>query len=122
MDARRRLAWAALAAYLVVGVVLTLAPLNLLDKEAGGWSWDRPVNVVMFMPPVVLVLLADRRVRPWWPVLGVMALSALIEGAQKLSPRDSSPQDWLLNVGGAALAAAAVALGRSWHQARRLGA
>ena len=109
---RRRWLWAALGAYALIGVVLTMVPINLLDKEAGGWSWDRPVNLVMFMPPVASVLLLDRRIRPWWPVLAVAVLSALIEAVQKLSPRDSSLQDWVLNVAGASLAAAAVAVGR----------
>ena len=121
MDVRRRLLWFALAAYVVVGLLLTLSPFNPFDREFVEFSLDRPVNLVMFMPPVALVLLLDRRIRPWWPVLAVAATSLAIEVVQKLSPRDSSWGDVVLNVGGAALAAAAVALGRLWGRPRRLG-
>lgn len=120
VDARRRLLWFALVAYVAVGLLLALSPFNVFDREFTEFQLDAPVNLVMFMPPVALVLLLDRRIRPWWPVLAVAATSLAIEVVQKLSPRDSSWGDVVLNVGGAALAAGAVALGRSWHRARRL--
>ena len=121
MDGRRRLLWLGLAGYALVGVVLTLVPINLFDREAGGWSWDRPVNLVMFVPPVVLALVLDRQLKPWVPVAVVVVLSGLIELVQKLSPRDSSSQDWMLNVAGATAAAVVVALGRLASRPRRLG-
>ena len=120
MDARRRLLWVALGLYVVVGLLLTLSPFNVFDREFSEFQLDVPVNLVMFMPPVALVLLLDRRLKPWWPVVAVLVTSLTIEVVQKLSPRDSSWGDVLLNVGGAALAAAAVGLGRSWQRARRL--
>ena len=109
---RRRLLLLALVAYAVAGAVLTLVPANPLDDGDRGWHLDAPVNLLMFMPPVVLVLLLDRRVRAWWTVAAVMVLSAGIEAVQSLSPRDSSLRDWLLNTAGAAIAAGALALSR----------
>jgi glycopeptide antibiotics resistance protein len=109
---RRRLLWAALVAYLVAGVLLTLSPSNLFDDEFRRWRLDVPVNLVMFMPPVALLLLLHRRLPAWVPVAVVAVASVLIEVVQKLSPRDSSWGDVLLNVAGAALAAGAVAAGR----------
>jgi glycopeptide antibiotics resistance protein len=109
---RRRLLWLALVVYAVLGMVLTLVPFNPLDPGFRDWRLDRPVNFVMFMPPVVVVLLLDRRIRAWWPVVLVAVLSAGIEVVQATSPRDSSLLDWVLNTSGAALAAAVVALYR----------
>ena len=101
---RRRLLWLGLIAYAVLGVVLTLVPINPLDVGEG-WHLDVPVNLVMFAPPAALALLVAPRLHPLVPVLVAAAASATIETLQALSPRDASLRDLVLNTVGAAIGA-----------------
>ena len=105
--ARRRLAWAALVLYAVVGVALTLVPANPFDELFRRPGVDVAVNLAMFVPPVVLLLLLRRPLPAWVPVVAVVLLSGCIEASQKwlVLSRDASVVDWATNSLGAAVGA-----------------
>jgi glycopeptide antibiotics resistance protein len=103
--------WTALAFYAGVGLALTLVPSNPFDELFKRPGVDAAVNLVMFVPPVVLLLVLVRRVPAWVPVVAVAILSASIEAAQHwvVQSRDASVVDWACNTAGAALGAVGAA-------------
>ena len=98
---------------------LTLVPASR-DLAVGCVAeWDVPTfgavelmaNVVLFVPPVLLLGVAIRR--PWVVGFAASALSVVIEVAQALVTalgRSCSTNDWLSNTLGAVLGAAIAAL------------
>lgn len=119
------------AASLVPVVVLTLAPTSRSLDVGCVAEWTLPTlgavelvaNVVLFVPPVLLLGVATGRPLP--VLLGASAASGLIELVQAVVPllgRSCSTDDWLSNtlgaVLGAALAASALALSRLTTGAR----
>lgn len=121
--------WLALAA-LVPVAVLTLAPTRRNLDVGCAAEWDVPTfgavelmaNVVLFVPPVLLLGVAIGR--PVVVLVGAVVTSGLIELVQAVVPalgRSCSTNDWLSNtlgaVLGAALAALALAASRLRNQA-----
>ena len=111
---RRRLAmWLGLATLLPVAA-LTLNPGSQDFTMGCATEWALPTfsavepmaNVVLFVPPVLMLVLALRR--PVAVCLGASAVSALIEVTQALVPaldRSCSTNDWLTNTLGSTLGA-----------------
>lgn len=124
---RRRLAtWLGLVSLLPVAA-LTFVPANRDLRMGCSVEWDFPTfgavelmaNVVLFVPPVLLIGVATRR--PWIVWLVASAASGLIETTQALVPalgRSCSTNDWLANTLGAALGAALAALAIRWGRWR----
>jgi hypothetical protein len=100
-------------------VALTLVPASRDLASGCATEWGFPTfgavelmaNVVLFVPPVLLLGVAVRR--PSVVFLGAIVASGLIEVAQALVPvlgRSCSTNDWLANAIGSALGAAIAAL------------
>lgn len=123
----RRVAAAALAAYLAAVLVVLLSPVSPEAIVAAVTAWVRDglglaavrqgwvefaANVALFIPFGALVVLAMRRA--WIGVVAALLLSAGAELAQMLLPgRLASPRDVLANVLGAAIGAGTIAIVRA---------
>jgi hypothetical protein len=124
---RPRLAkWLGLASLLPV-VALTLVPASRDLAIGCATEWGFPTfgavelmaNVVLFVPPVLLLGVAVRL--PSVVCLGAIVASGLIEVTQALVPmlgRSCSTNDWLANAIGSALGAA-IAVLALWLRLRR---
>ena len=129
LTARPRLAtWLGLASFLPIAA-LTLAPTSRDLAVGCAAEWDFPTlgevelmaNVVLFVPPVLLIGVAVRR--PVLVLVGSSAASGLIEFVQAYATalgRSCSTNDWLSNTLGAALGAAIAALAL-WSRRSRTG-
>ncbi|QBX55116.1 VanZ family protein [Nocardioides seonyuensis] len=106
---------------------LTFIPASRDLRMGCAVEWDFPTfgavelmaNVVLFVPPVLLLGVAIRR--PWVVWLVASVVSCLIEATQALVPalgRSCSTNDWLANTLGAALGAALAALAIRWDRWR----
>jgi hypothetical protein len=125
--ARPRLAgWLGLASILPVAA-LTLVPTSRDLAIGCAAEWDFPTlgavelmaNVVLFVPPVLLIGAAMRR--PVLVLIGASIASGLIEFVQAyvtMLGRSCSTNDWLSNTLGAVLGAAIASLALRVRQSR----
>ncbi|MDT9591481.1 VanZ family protein [Nocardioides zeae] len=124
---RRRLAtWLALISLLPV-VALTFSPTGRDLAVGCAVEWDFPTlgavelmaNVVLFVPPTLLLGVALRR--PLVVLVGASATAALIELLQAVATplgRSCSTNDWLSNTLGAALGVAIAGVAIALHRVR----
>jgi len=121
----RRRATLVLALVSVLGVLaLTMGPSTPRDTVTCAQEWSLPTfgavelvaNVVLFVPPVLLLGVALRR--PLAVALVASVGSAALEAIQALAPvlgRACSTDDWLSNTLGAALGAVLAAIALRLH-------
>lgn len=124
---RPRMARALALTSLLPITALTLVPTSRDVAVACAAEWTLPTfgavelmaNVVLFIPPALLLGVATRR--PLVVALGLSAGSAGIEGLQALVTalgRSCSTDDWLTNTIGATIGAAIGALALVAHRTR----